>query len=251
MRSIGRAGLTILGVTLSALPVGAQQQSQESQKGALPAVAACPAPLAEIATCYSEKLSSGAYLLAAMPKDWNGNLIVFGHGGPAVVPPTATTSQGDLAKYAFAVKLGYAWIASSYRREGYGVQMAVEDSDQARRFFIDRIAKPKRTIYHGASYGGLVGAKLIEAHAKNPDGSVAYDGALFNSGYVVGSAGRPPVPRRSACRLSILLQEPAACGRAAISPVERSAGRLQADAQAARRARRRVHRSRAPGSGAH
>jgi hypothetical protein len=187
MRSIGRAGLTILGVTLSALRVGAQQQSAESQKGALPAVAACPAPLAEIATCYSEKLSSGAYLLAAIPKDWNGNLIVFGHGGPAAVPPTATTSQGDLAKYAFAVKLGYAWIASSYRREGYGVQMAVEDSDQARRFFIERVAKPKRTIYHGASYGGLVGAKLIEAHAKNPDGSAAYDGALFNSGYVVGA----------------------------------------------------------------
>ena len=187
MRSIGRAGLTILGVTLSALPVGAQQQSQESQKGALPAVAACPAPLAEIATCYSEKLSSGAYLLAAMPKDWNGNLIVFGHGGPAVVPPTATTSQGDLAKYSFAVKSGYAWVASSYRREGYGVMMAAEDSDQARRFFVERVAKPTRTIYHGASYGGLVGAKLIEAYAKNPDGSLNYDGALFNSGYVVGA----------------------------------------------------------------
>jgi hypothetical protein len=187
MRSVRQAALMVLGATLGALPVGAQQQSVDSQKGKLPAVTQCPAQVAEIATCYSEKLASGAYLLAAMPKAWNGNLIVFGHGGPAVVPPTATTSQNDLAKYSFAVKLGYAWIASSYRREGYGVQMAVEDSDQARRFFIDRIAKPKRTIYHGASYGGLVGAKLIEARADNADGSINYDGAFFNSGYVVGT----------------------------------------------------------------
>jgi hypothetical protein len=140
-----------------------------------------------IATCYSERLASGAYVLAAMPKDWNGNLIVFGHGGPAVVPPTAASSQNDLAKYSFAVRQGYAWIASSYRREGYGVQMAAQDSEDARRFFIERIAKPRRTIYHGASYGGLVGAKLIEAFARNADGSLNYDGAFYNSGFVVGA----------------------------------------------------------------
>jgi hypothetical protein len=65
--------------------------------------------------------------------------------------------------------------------------MAAEDSDQARRLFVERIAKPRRTIYHGASYGGLVGAKLIDAYAKNPDGSVNYDGAFFNSGFVAGA----------------------------------------------------------------
>ena len=43
-----------------------------------------------------------------------------------------------------------------------GVAMAAEDSDQARKSFIERVAKPRRTIYHGQSYGGLVGAKLIE-----------------------------------------------------------------------------------------
>ena len=181
MRYFGRASLALIGLAAGAVPAAAQQQT------ALPATTACPPAVAAIATCFSEKLGTGAYLLAAMPKDWNGNLIVFGHGGPAVLPPTAATSQNDLAKYSFAVKSGFAWIASSYRREGYGVQMAAEDSDQARRFFIERIGKPRRTIYHGASYGGLVGAKLIEAYAKNPDGSANYDGAFFNSGYVVGA----------------------------------------------------------------
>jgi hypothetical protein len=183
MPHAGPAGICLAALIATAVPAGAQVGSP----AALPAATPCPAAVAEIATCYSEKLGSGAYVLAAMPKDWNGNLIVFGHGGPAVVPPTAAGSQNDLTKYAFAVKSGYGWVASSYRREGYGVQMAAEDSDQARKFFSERIGKPRRTIYHGASYGGLVGAKLIEAYAKNADGSTNYDGAFFNSGFVVGA----------------------------------------------------------------
>jgi len=61
------------------------------------------------------------------------------------------------------------------------------DSDNARKFFIARIAKPRRTVLHGASYGGLVGAKLIESYAKSPDGTLNYDGAFFNSGAVYGA----------------------------------------------------------------
>ena len=39
---------------------------------------------------------------------------------------------------------------------------------------------------HGASYGGLVGAKLIDLFAKGTDGSTNFDGALFNSGPLAG-----------------------------------------------------------------
>jgi hypothetical protein len=188
MRNVGSISLGLLGLAASLAPAVAQEgAAKEGPRGAAPSTVACAPPVAAIATCYSERLPSGAYVLAALPKDWNGNLVVFGHGGPAVVPPTAAGSQNDLGKYAFAVRSGYAWIASSYRREGYGVQMAAQDSEDARRFFIERIAKPRRTIYHGASYGGLVGAKLIEAFAKNADGSTNFDGAFFNSGFVVGA----------------------------------------------------------------
>jgi hypothetical protein len=158
--------------------------AQDAQK---PATTACPAEVAEIATCYAAKHASGAYLLAAMPKTWNGNLVVFAHGGPSVVPPTATFSQADLSKYSFAVKLGYGWVASSFRREGYGVRNAAEDTEHARAFFVERIGKPRRTVMHGASWGGLVGTKLVDLHAKNADGSVNFDGAFFNSGFVAGA----------------------------------------------------------------
>jgi hypothetical protein len=185
MRYLAPAALAIFVVTITSGTVLAQNAWQAG----LPETTPCPQSIAAIATCYAAKHETGAYLLAAMPKDWNGDLIVFAHGGPDVAPPTSTRSLPDLDKYSVAVRRGFAWAASTYRRSGYGVHMAAQDSDDARKFFIARIAKPKRTILHGASYGGLVGAKLIETFAKNPDGSSNYDGAFLNSGAVAGATG--------------------------------------------------------------
>jgi alpha-beta hydrolase superfamily lysophospholipase len=152
-----------------------------------PETTACPKAVADIATCYTAKDENGAYLLAAMPKNWNGDLVVFAHGGPSLAPPTPADSQGALNN-AVEVKMGYAWIASTYRREGYGVRMAAEDTDNARKFFIAHFMKPKRTILRGTSYGGLVSAKLMETYARNADGSLNYDGAVLLSGALAGAA---------------------------------------------------------------
>jgi len=182
MRSVGWAGLWPVIVSIIGSPALAQGSAPVSD------TTECPKEIAAIATCYSAKHPSGAYLLAAIPNSWNGHLVVFAHGGPAIVPPTADTSKSDLAKYSIAVERGFGWVASTYRREGYGVQMAVEDTEHARQFFVERIRQPRRTILHGASYGGLVGAKLIEKQFKKADGSSVYDGAFLNSGLVVGAA---------------------------------------------------------------
>jgi hypothetical protein len=106
MLHFGTTRLGWLCLAMACLPAAAQ----EAGKGAPPPTA-CPADLAAIATCYADRHDSGAYLLAAMPKNWNGRLIVFAHGGPSLVPPTPTGSQSDLAKYGVAIKLGYAWVA--------------------------------------------------------------------------------------------------------------------------------------------
>ena len=123
-------GLIPFAIATSIAPASAQST---------PDTIACPKQVADIATCYSAKLESGAYLLAAMPKNWNGNLIVFAHGGPAPIPPRANYSMGSLGRYAIEVKKGFAWIASTYRYLGYGVQQSAADTDEARKFFIDHI----------------------------------------------------------------------------------------------------------------
>lgn len=178
----GTAGYLLFALALTGAAI-----AQEVPKAALPDTTGCPEAIAGIATCYAAKHETGAYITAAMPKNWNGNLVVFAHGGPSLVPPTANGSRSDLDKYSYAVRRGFAWVASTYRREGYGVAMAAADSDDARKFFIARIGKPQHTILHGASYGGLVGAKLIETYAKNPDGSLNFDGAFLNSGALTGA----------------------------------------------------------------
>jgi hypothetical protein len=141
---------------------------------------------------------------------------VFARGGPSLLPPTAIGSKADLDTSSFALRRGFAWVASSYRRDGYGVALAAADSDNARKFFIARIGKPQHTILHGAHYGGLVGAKLIEAYAKNPDGSLNFDGAFLNSGAVM-AATLNYQHRRSASRVPERLQEHAAPARGPIS----------------------------------
>ena len=173
MRMLRRLSLTCAALTAAS---GAALAQPASPPGAV----ACPETIAAIATCYSAKLDSGAYVLAAMPKNWNGNLIVFAHGGPGPIAPSARYSMGSLGRYGVEIKRGYAWIASTYRYLGFGVQQSADDTDQARAYFVDHLGKPKRTIIHGASYGGLVGAMLIERY-KN------YDGAFFNSGMLAGA----------------------------------------------------------------
>ena len=179
------------GFAFGALAItGGTALAQDAVRTALPDTTPCPESVASIATCYTARHESGAYLYTVMPKNWNGNLVVFAHGGPTLTPPTATSGQRYMngVNTPVAVKRGFAWIGSSYRREGFGVAMAAEDSDDARKFFIARFATPKRTILYGGSYGGIVGAKVIESYAKKKDGNTNFDGALFAFGVVAGVA---------------------------------------------------------------
>src|ERR1700680_3736848 len=90
---------TAFGILAFAM-TGAAAAAQDASTAALPDLTTCPESIAGVATCYAAKHETGAYLLAAMPKNWNGNLIVFAHGGPSLVPPTANGSKSDLEQNA-------------------------------------------------------------------------------------------------------------------------------------------------------
>ena len=153
-----------------------------------PDPAACPDFLPQQTRCWSGRAAKGGYYWIAVPKDWNGTLVVHAHGGPRTATPEANDPLEDLERFAMTVKEGYAWAGSTYRRGGYGVRMAAEDTDDLRQIFWDAFGKPRRTILHGQSWGGNVAAKTAELYARDAEGQVVWDGVVLTSGVLAGGA---------------------------------------------------------------
>ncbi len=147
-------------------------------------VAECPASLPAGTTCYSGQQESGAYYWIAVPEDWNGTLVVHAHGGPDLGAATPDRSRDDLDRWAVMVAEGNAWVGSSYRRGGFGTQMAAADTEQSRQVFVDAFGEPDTTLLHGQSWGGNVAAKTLELYGQKGG---PYDGALLTNGVLAGA----------------------------------------------------------------
>lgn len=139
------------------------------------AEAPCPKSLPAGTVCHNGQDDKGAYYWIAKPANWNGMLVVHVHGGPRTPAPKLESPVEDLERWAIVVKEGYAWAGSSFRRGGYGVSMAAEDSENVRRIYVAKFGAPKRTILHGQSWGGGVAANLVERYPN-------YDAVLLTSG---------------------------------------------------------------------
>jgi len=176
------AAFALLG---TALPLAAQAASPASKQA--PASTPCPAPVPEAAHCYTGEDGNGSFYWIAIPKDWNrGVLVMHAHGGPETGPPKLERSQEDLKRWAITVKAGYAWAGSTYRRGGYGVTMAAEDTERLRQIFVRHFGQPQRTLLHGQSYGAGVAAKAAELYAPVGGAKSPYDGLLLTSGVLGG-----------------------------------------------------------------
>nr|QEO74062.1 hypothetical protein [uncultured bacterium] len=147
--------------------------------GAPPTVA-CPEPLPAETACYGGQDGNGAFYSIAIPRDWNGTLVLHTHGGPDLGAPTQDRSVDDLTRWSVMVREGYAWAGSSYRRGGFGTQMAIADTENLRGYFTRTFGKPKVTILHGQSWGGNIASKAAEQYH--------YDGVLLTNGVLAGAS---------------------------------------------------------------
>lgn len=153
-----------------------------------PQLQACPAELPAGARCYGGDDGQGAFYRIAIPAGWNKQVLVMhAHGGPADTGPAKSErSQEDLQRWAVTVKAGHAWAGSSYRRGGYGVTMAAEDTERLRQIFVQHFGSPQRTLLHGQSYGGAVASKAAEIYATVDEKRGPYDGVLLTNGVLGG-----------------------------------------------------------------
>jgi len=146
----------------------------------------CPATLAANTRCYSQHDSNGAFILMAIPAQWNQVLVVHAHGGPELGAPKLSRTEEDLKRWSITVKAGYAWVGSTYRRGGYGVTIAAEDTERARQRFVQYFGEPRRTLLHGQSYGGGIASKTVELFATSKNGHSPYDAVLLTSAVLGG-----------------------------------------------------------------
>jgi pimeloyl-ACP methyl ester carboxylesterase len=173
IRTVRRAALA-LGLTLAAGCAHAQEAKP------------CPEGLPAETRCLAGQDPNGAYYWMAIPKAWNGSLVLHTHGGPRLKTPKPDDAVEDLQRFSVTVGEGFAWAGSNYRRAGFGALSAAEDSDNLRKIFWDRFGRPKRTILHGQSWGGNVAAKTAELYGKGADGKPVYDGVILTSGVLGG-----------------------------------------------------------------
>lgn len=185
-RRAGRLATLAVAVSATAGVIAMAPADAATTRGAsAPTPSTCPANVADIATCYTGQDRNGAFYAVAIPNDWNRSLVVHAHGGPDLGDASdPARSVEDLDRWSVMVKEGYAWVGSSYRRGGYGTQMAAIDTESARKVFVDAFGEPRHTLLHGQSWGGNVAAKVAETFGNRK--TKPYDGVLLTNGVLAG-----------------------------------------------------------------
>lgn len=111
----------------------------------------------------------GAGYRIEVPADWNGDLVLYGHGfrGTGL---ELTVDNPRIRQW--LVTHGYAWAASSYSKNGYDVKEGVKDTHALGQRFNGLVGNPRRTYITGHSMGGHITGVAIEQYPN------AYAGAL-------------------------------------------------------------------------
>jgi pimeloyl-ACP methyl ester carboxylesterase len=112
---------------------------------------------------------NGAGYRIEVPKNWNGELVLYAHGYRGT---GLELTVGNPSLRGHFIKNGYAWAASSYSTNGYDVAQGVKDTHALGSLFNGIAGKPKMTYITGHSMGGHVTAVLSEQYVGT------YDGAL-------------------------------------------------------------------------
>jgi hypothetical protein len=135
----------------------------------------------------------GAPFRIKVPANWNGTLLVYGHGyrNKADFPGEVDNRNADLAPGSNQAQIdalanallaqGYALSGSAYKDNGWAVEEGVQDLKNVVTYFRENVGKPDRTILWAFSMGTVIGFKSMEQF------SGIYDGALCSCAVGAGA----------------------------------------------------------------
>lgn len=112
----------------------------------------------------------GAGYRIEVPKNWNGELVLYAHGFRGTGLELTVSNPTNLRKY--LLENGYAWAASSYSTNGYDVAQGAKDTHALGSFFNGIVGKPSRTYVTGHSMGGHITAVMAEQYKNSYDGAM-------------------------------------------------------------------------------
>lgn len=150
----------------------------------------CPVEVKDLpadTTCWSGQDEAGAYYWVAKPKEWNGNLVLHSHGGPALGKhPKAERAIEDFERWSIWVRSGNALAVTSYRQGGVALMSAAEDTARLLPIASKLVGKTKKVILHGQSWGGGVAARAAEVGGPLSKVQPKIDAVLLTSGVLAG-----------------------------------------------------------------
>ena len=122
----------------------------------------------------------GSEYAFAVPDNWNGELVVYGHG---IVDPSApvalpTTQDGFAGIRDALLARGFAVAYSSYSENGYALKDAAQRLHQLSGLFVAQFGQPARTYLVGHSLGAMAVQSLAERFPGQYDGTLAMCGLL-------------------------------------------------------------------------
>ena len=145
-----------------------------------------PPQLARLpSTPASGTLPSGAEYLISMPDVWGGDLVIYAHGYVAFNEPLKLPDDEmeGISVSKTVNDLGYAYATTSYRHNGFVIDVAVADLIELREMFFQFVASmglpaPRHIYLVGASEGALISALTIERYPNFFSGAMPASGPV-------------------------------------------------------------------------
>ena len=123
----------------------------------------------------------GASYVIDVPASWNGVLLLYSHGGGALVASPPAEDAIDAGTASYFMRQGYALAGSSFRSSGWFVEDAIADDIALLGEFRRLVGHPTRTIAWGASLGGMVTLGLAERPQTSIDGALPLCGVVADA----------------------------------------------------------------------
>jgi pimeloyl-ACP methyl ester carboxylesterase len=142
---------------------------------------ACGAPETLTGPAVEEGDLAGAAFRIELPERWNGDLVLYAHGYQSDGRGTSYWRHGAEPVLQAFLARGYALAWSEFRRTGWAVEEAVDDTEALRRHFITRYGRPGRTFVSGHSMGAVIALALVEQFPGHYDGALPLCGPLVPS----------------------------------------------------------------------